>query len=249
MHFIKPLLTAAALAITLPAAAESAFLVVGLGFENILKADASGDFLNADILEYYNGGAAASGNVGPDYNVSFNPGAMAIQRILPDFHGQGAFSNTPSGVAALVFLSGNTATLNFADGFTTGFAFRYATSAANASVTVFSDVNGAGSELGSALLSATATCGANDFFCTWGTGSVSFAGAAKSVVFKGLSDQTLFDNVTFGAVTATNVSLPRDGTPPPPPPPPVPVIPEPSTYALMLLGLSALAWKARSRQR
>ncbi len=247
MPLLKPLLTAAALAITLPAAAESAFLVVGLGFEDILRADASGDFLNADVLEYYNGGASGSGNVGPDYNVSFNPGATAIQRILPDFHGQGAFSNTPSGVAALVFLSGDAATLNFADGFTTGFAFRYATIASNASVTVFSDVNGAGSELGSALLSATATCGANDFFCTWGTGSVSFAGAARSVIFKGLSDQTLFDNVTFGAATATEVSLPRETDPTPPPP--LPAIPEPSTYALMALGLGALAWKTRSRKR
>jgi hypothetical protein len=51
-------------------------------------------------------------------------------------------------------------------------------------------------------------------------------------------------NVTYSGFTLQ--SLPPD--PLPPDPPPIPAIPEPSTYALMLAGLCAMAWRSRRRR-
>ena len=66
-------------------------------------------------------------------------------------------------------------------------------------------------------------------FCNWTAVGVAFAGIAKSIDFGGTANQTGFDNITFGADT--------------------PVVPEPSTYALMALGLAGIGLVARRRQR
>lgn len=73
--------------------------------------------------------------------------------------------------------------------------------------------------------------------CLWSEASFSFDGKATSVSFKGSAFGFLVDNVTLGALDPLK---PVD--------PGVPAIPEPSTYALMALGLAAVGFAARRRQ-
>jgi hypothetical protein len=75
------------------------------------------------VQEFYNGGTGGNGS-GPGTNLgaSFSPDALAI--IDQDAGGTGNFGGEPSPDTILFFLS-NTAVLNFAAGFDTGFSFFY----------------------------------------------------------------------------------------------------------------------------
>ena len=172
---------------------------------------------------YYNGGG------GPNYGVSFSDATLAL--VDADAGGSGNFANEPSADTVMFFLDANNAILTVAAGFDTGFSFYYSSSTA-ATVTVWDDVGGTGNLLGSLDLSAQGfdNCGGDPTgdFCNWTAVGVAFAGTAKSINFGGTANQTGFDNITFGAD--------------------VPVIPEPSTYALMALGLAGIGLATRRRR-
>lgn len=177
------------------------------------------------VANFYNGGG------GTNYGVSFSQATLAI--IDADAGGSGNIANEPSPSTVMFFLDANNAVLNFAAGFDTGFAFLYSSSTA-ASVRVYDGLNATGNLLGTLSLTAqyNSNCQGDPSgqFCNWTDVGVAFSGIAKSIDFGGTANQTAFDNITFGASTAVNP------------------IPEPSTYALMAMGLAAVGWTARRRK-
>jgi hypothetical protein len=191
---------------------------VVLDFEGIADSTPVGD--------YYNGGG------GTNYGVHFSSATLAL--IDADNGGGGNFANEPSPNTIMFFLDADNAILTFAAGFDTGFSFFYTSSTA-APVTVWSGMNGDGTLLGTIDLSAqfTNNCSGDPggTFCHWDPIGVAFAGTAHSINFGGTANQTGYDNITFGSAT-----------------PVVPGIPEPSTYAMMALGLAGLGVIARRRK-
>lgn len=180
---------------------------------------------NTAVGNFYNGGA------GTNYGVQFSPATLAL--IDSDAGGTGNFANEPSANTIMFFLDKNNAILDFAAGFNTGFSFFYTSSTA-AAVTVWSGLGGTGTLLGTINLVAqyTNNCAGdpNGTFCHWDAIGVAFAGTAKSINFGGTANQTGYDNITFGSAT------------------PVPGIPEPSTYAMLALGLAGVGFVARRRK-
>lgn len=177
------------------------------------------------VGNYYNGGG------GTNYGVSFSPATLAL--IDADAGGGGNFANEPSPNTIMFFLDASNAVLTFAAGFDTGFSFFY-TSANAAAVTVWSGMNGDGTLLGTIDLAAqyTQDCTGdpNGIFCHWDAIGVAFSGVAHSINFGGTANFTGYDNITFGSAT------------------PVTNVPEPSTYALMALGLAGIGFMARRRK-
>ena len=175
------------------------------------------------VGNFYNGGA------GTNYGVQFSPATLAL--VDSDAGGTGNFANEPSPSTIMFFLDANNATLNVAAGFDTGFSFFYSSSTV-ATVNVYAGQNKPGALLGSLNLAAQGfdNCVGDPTgaFCNWTAVGVAFAGIAKSIDFGGTANFTGFDNITFG----TNV----------------PVVPEPSTYALMALGLAGVGLISRRRK-
>ena len=221
MNLFKNALAAASLAAMMAPALAAGPIV--LDFEGI------GD--QSNINNFYNGGTDSTGHSGVNYGVSFAGDARGI--IDSDKGGTGNFANAPSGITALFFLS-ESAVLNFAAGFDTGFSFFYSSSGA-AVVDVYSGINKTGSKLASINLASNFSNGGckgdpTGDYCHWDPIGVSFAGIAKSIDFGGTANFVAYDNVTFGSAT------------------PVPGIPEPSTYAMLALGLAGVGFVARRRK-
>lgn len=189
-----------------------------LDFEGIADETAVGDF--------YNGGA------GTNYGVHFSQATLAL--VDSDAGGTGNFANEPSPSTIMFFLDANNAILTFAAGFDTGFSFFYTSSTA-APVTVWSGLNGDGTLLGTINLTAqynqNCTGDPTGQYCHWDAIGVAFSGVAHSINFGGTANQTGYDNITFGSAT-----------------PIVAGVPEPSTYALMALGMAGIGFVARRRK-
>ncbi len=168
----------------------------------------------------------------PDY--TFSPATLAL--VDQDAGGSGNFANEPSPNTIMFFLDANNAILDVTNGFDTGFSFFY-TSATAASVNVYSGLGATGSLLATINLLAQATdngCSGDPFgsdFCNFTPIGVSFAGIAKSIDFGGTANRTGFDNITFGSET------------------PGGAVPEPATWAMMLLGMGFVGASMRRRQQ
>jgi hypothetical protein len=166
----------------------------------------------------------------PEY--SFSPATLAI--IDSDAGGSGNIANEPSGNTVMFFLDASNAILNVTNGFKTGFSFFYSSSTA-AMVNVYDGLNGTGNLLGSLQLTAQFSdgCGGDPSgaFCNWTTAGVGFEGTAYSIDFGGTANQTAFDDITFGSAT-----------------PGVPGVPEPGTWAMMILGFGMVGATVRSRR-
>lgn len=168
----------------------------------------------------------------PDY--VFSSSALAI--VDSDAGGTGSFANEPSPNTIMFFLDANNAILDVTNGFDTGFSFFYSSSTA-ATVNVYDALGGTGNILASLNLDAqyngnNCTGDPTGTFCNWSAVGVNFAGLAYSINFGGTANQTGFDNITFGSAT------PGTGA-----------IPEPGTWAMMLLGFGFVGGAMRSAKR
>ncbi len=180
-------------------------------------------------------GVGDGNSVGSFYTslgVEFSPATLAI--VDSDAGGSGNFANEPSPDTVMYFLDANSAILDFAAGFTTGFSFFYTSSTA-AIVNVYDAVGGTGNILATLNLAAQYTDNCvgdpNGDFCNWTAIGVLFSGTARSIDFGGTANQTAFDDITFGSD--------RPGLPP---------VPVPATLPLLLLALGGLGVAARRRK-
>ena len=198
-------------------------LVASIGLASVAQAapvvltfEGLGD--ETPIGDFYNGGGG--GNLG----VSFGADSLAI--IESSAGGTGNFSNPPSGVTVAFFLSGPGDVMDVAAGFDTGFSFFYADQVGfTGSVTVWSGLDGTGTELASLSLPSTP-----DPYNVWVPMGVSFSGVAQSAVFGGSANFIGFDNITLGSASPGGV-------------------PEISTWAMMLVGFAGIGFAGHLRSR
>ena len=180
-------------------------------------------YVNA-IAEYYNGGTDSVGHSGPNYGVSFSDAAVGLSN---DELGP-YYANAPTPLTVM-FAFDNSAVMNVAAGFTGRLTFAYASNVTTLdAVNIYAGLNGSGTLLASASLFGNASLGCNTSataYCRFDLTSVKFAGVARSVSFGGNAGAVLFDAITITAV------------------------PEPSSYAMLALGLLAVGIaKRRSLQ-
>jgi hypothetical protein len=199
----------AALALSSVAVERASANTVVLTFEGLADESPIGNF--------YNGGA------GGNYGITFGSDSLAIISLAGG--GSGNFSNNPSGDTVAFFLSGPGDVMDVAAGFDTGFSFYYADQVGyTGSVTVWSGLDGTGTQLASLSLPSTP-----DPYTVWVPIGVSFGGTAQSVVFSGSANYIAFDNITLGSS--------------------VPVVPEPAAWAMMILGMGMVGAGLRNRRR
>lgn len=190
------------------------------------------------IQEFYNGGTASNGAAGTNYGVAFSEGATIIcMNTLT-----ARCSNTSKGGLGVagseffgLFFPRVNPTMNVAAGFDTGFSFAYGNPYnTSQTVNIYSGLNGTGTLLASARLPGTTNgaagaCSAygDPNFCPFSNFSIAFEGIARSVLFSGEVNSSVFDDFTFGS---TVVGGGDDGE-----------VPEPASIALLTLGMLGLA--------
>jgi hypothetical protein len=210
--------------------------VVVLDFENINATYPSGF---AFIENYYNGGTSSVGTSGTNYGVNFSANAQAICLntigTTCSNTSRGGLGDPNSQQGGLFFLSGSETFLNFMSGFDTGFAFNYVSASQPGTVNVYDGLNGTGTILATLLLSPNAgSCpGYAAGFCPFSPTGVTFSGTALSIGFGGVANQIVFDDITFGS----DIPGGTNG------------VPEPATWAMMLMGFGAAGLAMRRRRR
>ena len=222
------------LKVALPLALLSAASASAFAGPIVLNLSGLGD--EEPILNYFNGGLGGNlSGPGPADGIVFSSNSLAL--ISTSQGGKGNFDNNPSGGPIAFFLSGAADTMNVAAGFTTGFSFFYSSTEVG-SVTLWSGLNGTGTELADIALNANSPgpgCPAGNsaiLICQWDPVGVTFSGTAESVNFGGSANQIAFDEITIGSETAGGS----------------PVVPEPSSLLLLGTGLVAFAGNLRRRR-
>lgn len=161
-----------------------------LDFENI------GNLI--EIRDFYNGGAASNGNIGPNYQVTYSSNSLAI--VDQDAGGSGNFANEPSPDSVMFWLSDVDAHMNYAPGFTQ-FEVYYTSTSFPGTLSFWTGVNGTGTQVGTTINLAPlgSSCGgdpAGAYNC-WQKVPVVLPGQAFSVTFGGSADFIAFDNLSF----------------------------------------------------
>ena len=229
----------AAACLLAPAVASAATV---LGFERVNLTYPSATY--AQIQGFYNGGTSSVGTSGTNFGITFGPKAVAV--CLNALGGncsnasRGGLSATSS-QGALGLQGGGSTYLNFASAYTGAIAFSYQVDVGFVgSITAYSGLGGTGAALGSGTLFLFNTNGSgcpayNAAMCPLGPGGLGVVSGAQSIVFTGAPGHVVFDDLTFGA-----------GNDPLPPPA---YVPEPSTWALSLMGFAALGGLLRRQRR
>lgn len=185
---------------------------------------------NISIDNYYNGGAASDGAIGPNYGVTFSDSAYLLclntLTVVCSNSSKGRNGAEASEFGAVGFTTGRptSALIDVTGGFTTGFAMDYSDPYFTQSVAIYSGLDGTGTLLASGPLPRTpygfyVCVPYNAEYCPFEDFSLAFSGTAMSVEFTG--ELSAYDDLTFGSTT-------------------VPV-PEPRTLALFGLGLGLAA--------
>lgn len=204
----------------------------------LLDFEGAGDL--ADLLNFYNGGTDSLGNSGTNYGISFGSNALSI--VDTDDGGSGDFANEPSLKTAMALFPDSPTVLNMAKGFTT-LSFYYS-SARPGAVKVYdhdpTDPTTTSTLLAKASLTAqhdnnnNCTGDPTGEFCNWTLVEVTFNGIARSAVFEGEGNYTMFDNIKLS-----------------PAPPPCTgascVVPEPASVALFGIAFLGLGLSRRNR--
>jgi hypothetical protein len=177
------------------------------------------------IASFYDGGLGGFGSgPGPDYGITFGGNSLAI--ISSAAGGTGNFGNAPTGNTIAFFLNGTADDMEVPGGFNTGFSFYYAANYSG-SVTVWSGLDGSGTELASIALSPTA-----DPYYVWQAVGVTFSGTAESALFGGVANYIGFDDITLGSSTAGGNVPDNTGA---------------GIYVLAALGLAGATWASRKQ--
>lgn len=228
------MLAGAAAAALLATSAQAA--VITLDFEDVADYPNNND---VTIDGFYNGGTSSIGTSGTNYGIEFSANTLLLCLNKPGV----ACSNTsrgeagPSDQGAIYFEAGPAAYMNVAAGFTTGFSFNYSIPFTLSSVIVYDGLNGTGNILAQANLPLTPDYGCDDDFsegaayCPFVSFGIAFNGTAKSVGFGG-TNQAVYDDITFGSI------IPGGGT-----------VPEPATWAMLIMGFGAAGSVLRNRRR
>jgi len=222
-------IASACLALTLPAFAGTTLL----DFESVPAATTS-----LSVANLYAG-----------QGISFSQNAWSmVSKIAQTDPGEGNFfrgldANSKSLTRGALHLAVNPAAppvgstqqfvMNVAAGFDTDFSLLYAASiSGGGQVSIFSDADGQGQQLGSFDLSSGSVCEPREgWLCSWTEASLKFSGKAHSIRFSGDDGQFLFDDI--------RLQLNQSGNP----------VPEPGGVALSLAALGALAWNRKRRAR
>jgi hypothetical protein len=176
------------------AALAAGLLSAAPAFSAAVTLDFEGASSFASIADFYNGGTDTEGASGSNYGVLFGGDALALSNDQ-DFT---YFSNAPTPGSILAPV-GPDAALNAASGFAGTVSFYYSTAAA-ATVSIFSGLDGTGDLLGTFSLLTNAQNGCGDAsYCHWDLASLTFAGVARSIQF-GTAAGAGFDNVTIAPV-------------------------------------------------
>jgi hypothetical protein len=211
-------------------AASPAAATVSINFENIAPYNAN---TGTAVQNFYNGGTASNGASGTNLGVSFASNALTLCLTTAGNFctpaSRGGLGDAASAFTAMFFTSGSSTYLNDSAGFTTGISFFYVTESFPGTVQIFDGLNGTGNLLTSLNLSINAAgCGApfDAEFCPFTIINLGFSGTGRSVVFGGTANQIAFDDISLGVG-----------------------VPEPATWAMMLVGFGVLGFALRRRRR
>jgi PEP-CTERM motif len=180
-------------------------------------------------LDYYNGGVGGLGSgPGPNFGITFGSDAISCDGGA---NGTCNVDQIPGGPGAQVvfFLTGDGDIMDKSSGFDTGFSFFYSAINVPGDVTVWSGLDGTGTMLADLSLPVTPSGGGDCVrtFCPFVAAGITFSGTAMSVNFSGTQNQIAFADITLGSAT--------------------PGTPEPSTWAMMIMGFAGLGYIARRK--
>lgn len=219
-----------AILLTTPAFAS----VVHLDFEGI---ESYPHDSNTYVTEYYNGGAATNGRIGPNLGVSFGQFAVLLclntAGVSCTNLSRGGFGTPSSRLNAVGFLTNDI--INVPGGFDTGLSFVYSNPFQDSSeLLLYAGVDGTGSLVGRIRLPITPTgrcdpqiSGGVDY-CPFFGASLAFNGIVRSI--RANAENVAFDDFTFGSARAVG-------------------IPEPASWAMMIAGFGLIGLSTRRRRR
>lgn len=223
-------LVSAALLSATPAQSQTInFEGIGIGYP---FADA------VSILGFYNGGTSSVGTSGPNYGIQFSDDAVAVCLnslvIRCGAASRDGIGDPNSRTGAMVFAGSDLTVMNRVLGFTNAVTFQYVASSDGGTAWAWSGLNGTGMLLGSVNLPESPNIGSDSclldyaaFFCPFSPLTLNFQGTARSIVFTGVSNQAAIDDISFQ----------------------VAVVPEPSTVALLGIGLATLGVVGTRRKK